>query len=557
MTLKQKILLLGAVPVLLMALVVNLSNYMISKSDLEADLIVARENAIKERKALLSSYLMLAKTAVDTVYNQPDTPEVRKQVAEILRPLRYSSDGYFFVYDFQGNTVLLPTRPEMEGKNRWQDKDAKGKLLIQEIVKAARQGDGFSEYWTAKPSIGRDAPKLSFNLVLDKYELIIGTGFYIDDIDIDNELAALRTERENNMHDSLQSSVLLILVILGITLVATVVIGNRVTRPLADAVQALNDIADGEGDLTQRLKVQSNDEIGQLATAFNRFVERIQSVVSQVGETSNHLFSAVEKLHSLSEHYDHQMQGHSRETDQVVTAVTEMSSTAQEVAASASNAATATSDAARESDAARGVVGTAINSINRLVGEVHTASGVIEQLAHETGKIGSVVEVIRGIAEQTNLLALNAAIEAARAGEQGRGFAVVADEVRSLAGRTQQSTKEINEMLQRLQSGVKQAVDLMQASEERSQETVQEASHIATSLDSMVMAVSTINDMNIQIATAAEEQHAVSEEINKNLVAIQQIVSELTDAAVESNSTTRDLASTGDKLRKLVSQFRY
>ncbi|MGL6050401.1 MAG: cache domain-containing protein, partial [Aeromonas salmonicida] len=286
MTLKQKILLLGAVPVLLMALVVNLSNYMISKSDLDADLIVARETAIKERKALLSSYLMLAKTAVDTVYNQPDTPEVRKQVAEILRPLRYSSDGYFFVYDFQGNTVLLPTRPEMEGKNRWQDKDAKGKLLIQEIVKAARQGDGFSEYWTAKPSIGRDAPKLSFNLVLDKYEWIIGTGFYIDDID--NELAALRTERENNMHGSLQSSVLLILVILGITLVATVVIGNRVTRPLADAVQALNDIADGEGDLTQRLKVQSNDEIGQLATAFNRFVERIQSVVSQVGETSNH-----------------------------------------------------------------------------------------------------------------------------------------------------------------------------------------------------------------------------------------------------------------------------
>ncbi|HHQ4472457.1 methyl-accepting chemotaxis protein [Aeromonas sp. S41-2] len=555
MTLKQKILLLGAVPVLLMALVVNLSNYMISKSDLEADLVVARENAIKDRKALLSSYLMLAKTAVDTAYNQPDTPEARKQVTEILRPLRYSSDGYFFVYDFQGNTILLPTRPEMEGKNRWQDKDAKGKLLIQEIVKAARQGDGFSEYWTAKPSIGRDAPKLSFNLVLDKYQWVIGTGFYIDDID--NELAALRTERESNMHDSLQSSVLLILVILGITLAVTVVIGNRVTRPLADAVSALNDIADGEGDLTQRLKVQSHDEIGQLATAFNRFVTRIQSVVSQVGETSNHLFSAVEKLHHLSEHYDHQMHGHSRETDQVVTAVTEMSSTAQEVAASASNAATATSDAARESDAARGVVGTAINSINRLVGEVHTASGVIEQLAQETAKIGSVVEVIRGIAEQTNLLALNAAIEAARAGEQGRGFAVVADEVRSLAGRTQQSTKEINEMLQRLQGGVKQAVDVMQASEERSQETVQEASHIATSLDSMVMAVSTINDMNIQIATAAEEQHAVSEEINKNLVAIQQIVSELTDAAVESNSTTRDLASTGDKLRKLVSQFRY
>ncbi|MFQ1777430.1 methyl-accepting chemotaxis protein [Aeromonas veronii] len=555
MTLKQKILLLGAVPVLLMALVVNLSNYMVSKSDLESDLVVARENAIKERKALLSSYIMMAKTAVDAVYSLPDSPENRQKVKELLRPLRYSSDGYFFVYDFEGNTILLPMRTELEGKNRWNDKDAKGKLLIQEILKSARQGDGFTEYWTAKPSIGRDAPKLAFTLVLDKYQWAIGTGFYIDDID--NELAALRAERESNMHASLQSSVLVILLILGITLAATVIVGNRVTKPLADAVLALNDIANGDGDLTQRLKVQSQDEIGQLASAFNRFVERIQSVVSQVGETSNHLFSAVDKLHHLSEHYDHQMQGHSRETDQVVTAVTEMSSTAQEVAASASNAATATSDAARESDAARGVVSGAINSINRLVGEVHTASGVIEQLAQETAKIGSVVEVIRGIAEQTNLLALNAAIEAARAGEQGRGFAVVADEVRSLAGRTQQSTKEINEMLQRLQGGVKQAVEVMQASEDRSQETVQEASHIASSLDSMVMAVSTINDMNIQIATAAEEQHAVSEEINKNLVAIQQIVSELTSAAVESNSTTRDLANTGDKLRKLVSQFRY
>ncbi|AUY08256.1 MULTISPECIES: methyl-accepting chemotaxis protein [Aeromonas] len=555
MTLKQKILLLGAIPVLLMALVVNLSNYLVARSDLESDLVVARERAIKERKALLSSYLMLAKTAIEGSYGKPDSPEVRQQVKEILRPLRYGSDGYFFVYDYQGNTVLLPTRPEMEGKNRWQDKDTKGAFLIQGIIKSAREGDGFSEYWTNKPSIGRDAPKLSFNLVLDKYQWVVGTGFYIDDID--NELATLRSEREETMYGSLKTGVLFILVILGVTLAATVVIGNRVTRPLADAVAALNDIADGDGDLTQRLKVQSKDEVGQLAAAFNRFVERIQSVVSQVGETSHQLLGAVDRLHSLSEHADRQMQGHGKETDQVVTAVTEMSSTAQEVAASASNAACATSDAARESDAARGVVNSAIGSINRLVDEVHVAAGVIEQLAHETGKIGSVVEVIRGIADQTNLLALNAAIEAARAGEQGRGFAVVADEVRSLAGRTQQSTKEINEMLQRLQGGVKQAVEVMQASEARSQETVQEASHIASSLDSMVAAVGTINDMNIQIATAAEEQHAVSEEINKNLVAIQQIVSELTEASGESSTTTRALAGTGDKLRQLVSRFRY
>ncbi len=263
MTLKQKILLLGAIPVLLMALVVNLSNYLVARSDLESELVVARDKAVKERKALLSSYLMLAKTAIEKEYAAPDSPEARARVKELLRPLRYGSDGYFFVYDFQGNTLLLPTRPEVEGKNRWQDKDTKGTFLIQEIVKAAREGDGYSEYWTNKPSIGRDAPKLSFNLVLDKYQWVVGTGFYIDDID--TELAALRSEREENMHGSLQSSVLLILVILGVTLAVTVVLGNRVTRPLADAVAALNDIADGEGDLTRRLKVQSHDEVGQLA----------------------------------------------------------------------------------------------------------------------------------------------------------------------------------------------------------------------------------------------------------------------------------------------------
>jgi signal transduction histidine kinase len=140
MTLKQKILLLGAIPVLLMALVVNLSNYLVAKSDLESDLVVARERAIKERKALLSSYLMLAKTAIEGSYNQPDSPEVRQQVTELLRPLRYSSDGYFFVYDYQGNTILLPTRPEMEGRTAGRTRMPRASFLIQGIVKSAREG---------------------------------------------------------------------------------------------------------------------------------------------------------------------------------------------------------------------------------------------------------------------------------------------------------------------------------------------------------------------------------------------------------------------------------
>ena len=547
MTLKQKILLLGAIPVLLMALVVNLSNYLVARSDLESDLVVARERAIKERKALLSSYLMLAKTAIEGSYGKPDSPEVRQQVKEILRPLRYGSDGYFFVYDYQGNTVLLPTRPEMEGKNRWQDKDTKGAFLIQGIIKSAREGDGFSEYWTNKPSIGRDAPKLSFNLVLDKYQWVVGTGFYIDDID--NELATLRSEREETMYGSLKTGVLFILVILGVTLAATVVIGNRVTRPLADAVAALNDIADGDGDLTQRLKVQSKDEVGQLAAAFNRFVERIQSVVSQVGETSHQLLGAVDRLHSLSEHADRQMQGHGKETDQVVTAVTEMSSTAQEVAASASNAASATSDAARESDAARGVVNSAIGSINRLVDEVHVAAGVIEQLAHETGKIGSVVEVIRGIADQTNLLALNAAIEAARAGETGRGFAVVADEVRKLAERTAKATDEITGMVAAIQKGTRLAVETMNEGVTRVEGGVELAGQAGASMEQIRAGATQVVDAVADISAALREQGAASNEIARSVEHIAQM-------AEQNSAAVRDTANTAQRLEGLAQHLR-
>ena len=450
--------------------------------------------------------------------------------------------------------MLLPTRPEMEGKNRWQDKDTKGAFLIQGIIKSAREGDGFSEYWTNKPSIGRDAPKLSFNLVLDKYQWVVGTGFYIDDID--NELATLRSEREETMYGSLKTGVLFILVILGVTLAATVVIGNRVTRPLADAVAALNDIADGDGDLTQRLKVQSKDEVGQLAAAFNRFVERIQSVVSQVGETSHQLLGAVDRLHSLSEHADRQMQGHGKETDQVVTAVTEMSSTAQEVAASASNAASATSDAARESDAARGVVNSAIGSINRLVDEVHVAAGVIEQLAHETGKIGSVVEVIRGIADQTNLLALNAAIEAARAGEQGRGFAVVADEVRKLAGNTQQAVQNTQELIEKIRLSSTNAVNAITQSQQLTHQAVGEADLAEEALGSIYQAISTINDMTYQIASAAEEQSSVSETVSGNLSKTNALANDIAQDATETAKASQALRQAADKLQQLLGQFR-
>lgn len=555
MKIRTKILLLAILPLVLAIFAINATVYLINQSQIATQQSELRAELMADKKSELSTYLQIAQTAIADVYAQPDSAENREQVKKILRQLRYGKDGYFFVYTYDGVNQVLGPKPEIEGKNLFNAKDAGGKFFIQDILNAARNSDGYAEYLWNKPSVGRDVSKLSYTQTLDKYQWVLGTGFYIDDIE--NILAEQRQQQEANTRSSMMRVSLISLFVMALTTLITSIIGNKISTPLRHVVAALNDIANGEGDLTQRLKIESQDEVGDVSKAFNHFVERIQELVAQVGNVSQRIFSETESLTRISGQYTRQMLEHSKETEQVASAVNEMSATAQSVASSASNAANATNEAAQNSEEASNVVNTAIGSINSLVKEVDSASSVITMLAQETAKIGSVVDVIRGIAEQTNLLALNAAIEAARAGDQGRGFAVVADEVRALAGRTQQSTQQINSMLQTLHQGVRQAVDAMDSSQQHSQETVAETARIEQSLGTVNHAVTMINDMNLQIATAAEEQHAVTEEISRNLENIQHIVQELSSAAVKSEQATEEMASSGKALQDLVKQFRY
>jgi methyl-accepting chemotaxis protein len=268
------------------------------------------------------------------------------------------------------------------------------------------------------------------------------------------------------------------------------------------------------------------------------------------------LASAAEEMSAIMEETHRGTQQQQSETSQVVTAMNQMTATVQEVARHATEAAAAANNADQASIEGKQVVINTMKAIEDLSSEVHSAASVIGQLEKDSENIGAVLDVIKGIAEQTNLLALNAAIEAARAGEQGRGFAVVADEVRTLASRTQQSTQEIQEMIEKLQAGAQSAVKVMDDSRSRAEDSVSQAAQAGTSLEAITRAVSQITDMNTQIATAAEQQSSVAEEINRNVVNISDIVDRTAEGAQQTSTASEELANLAGQLQQLVNQFK-
>lgn len=555
LTIKNKIILLSIIPLILTMLAVNVALYLYSQISYEKARQQLSDKLYTEKQVLLNTYMDTLQTAIQPLIDNEDTPAVREQVKSIIRRLRYGKDGYFFAFDTQGINLVNPARPDFEGKSQLDLMDSDGKPLTRMLIDTAKNGGGYVSYRWNKPSVHQIMPKLATSKLLDKYQWILGTGMYIDDIEV--QLNSQSDEWKNMMFNNSKLVFVAFMIALVLMLFITIILGSRITRPLVNVASALQEIASGDGDLTQRLQFKNKDEIGAVCLAFNNFVARIQQTVAKVGHTCDALSAIASKNQQMSEQINQEMLKHKQETDQVVTAVTEMNATSMDVSANAANAATATHDASNESLKANDVIDNAINSINDLVKEVNVTSAVIGHLEQETTQIGSVVDVIRGIADQINLLALNAAIEAARAGDHGRGFAVVADEVRSLAGRTQKSTQEINDMLQRLQQSVQKAVLAMNTSQSRSQHTVTEASKITDSLNNMSSEINTINDMNTQIATAAEQQHAVAEDINRSLVVIQHIVERLSSNTDASDKSTHELFETGQQLQSLIRQFRY
>ncbi|MCV4342904.1 methyl-accepting chemotaxis protein [Pseudomonas capsici] len=457
----------------------------------------------------------------------------------------FDGSGRMLIVSASGVLAAYSANAALVGKNISEspDIDSKGilKALASNTAQILTQGDSIRAVYPVAPIPGAYAWGIS--------------------IDLPREVLLADTVKFQQLLDQTQTSDQFksLMLATGAGLLGLLLIwltASGITRPINEVAQMLKAIASGDGDLTQRLRYSKKDELGELASGFNHFLNKLQPTIAQIKHSITDARGTADQSSEIARQTSDGMQVQFREIDQVATASNQMSATAQGVASSASSAAMAARDADQAAREGLAIIERSTRDITTLAGEVSKAMSQVEVLAASSEQVGSVLEVIRSIADQTNLLALNAAIEAARAGESGRGFAVVADEVRNLARRTQDSVEEIRLVIERIQTGTRTVVETMHSSQNQAQSNAGQIRQAVQALGSISEAVTVISDMNLQIASAAEEQSAAAEEVNRNVSAIRSVTETLTGQATESAKISSQLNALANHQMKLMDQFR-